>query len=138
MQLKVNNKLIIICLLLCFLFLTSSMSLLDTNSLISSPSCQSDLSNVSGTSKSSSSMSGGLSLAAHEYMAAAYTSVEFSFSSINQSRFIGAKTNYNISTSTIPAQITSLTTYLRFSEQTYTKLFSSIMIVILHKKDGMK
>lgn len=138
MQIKVNNKLIMICLLLCFLLLTSSISILDANGVIFPPSCQSDIFNASGTSGSSSSMSGGMNLATHEYMAAACSSAEFSVSSSNQSRFFNAKTNYDILTLIVPVQLTSLAAYLRFSEHTYTRLFSSIITVILQKKDGMK
>lgn len=137
MQIKLNNKHILICLLLCSLFLTSYISVLNTNGIISSDVNVSDISSVSGGSEHSS-MNGGANVGHDDYMAATNTSTEFSIFSMKQSRWQGAKTSFNMLTIIVAAQMTCLIYYSRLSDETYIQLISSIITVFLHKKDGMK
>lgn len=140
MQIKVNNKNIVnilICLLLCSLFLTSYISVLNTNGIISSDVNVSGISSVSGGSEYSS-MTGGADVGHDNNMAAANTSTEFSIFPIKQSRWQGAKTSFNMLTIIVVAQITCLIYYLRLSDETNIQSISSIITVFLHKKDGMK
>lgn len=137
MQIKVHNKLILICLLLCSLFLTSYISILNTNGIISSDVNGSGISFVSGGSEHSS-MTGGINAGHDDFMAVPNTSTEFSISSIGGSRWLGTKTNFNILPAIVAVQMAFLIYYSRVSDQTYTQLISSIITVFLHKKDGKK
>lgn len=135
MQIKVhNNKLIFICLLLCSLFLTNNISVLNTNVIISSDI---NSSSVSGGSEPSS-MAGGIDAGHNDFMAAPNTSAEFSISSQRESRWLGAKTTFSFLTAIIAVQMAFLIYYSRLSSQPYTQSFASVITVFLHKKDGKK
>lgn len=136
MQIKVNNKLILICLLLCFLFLTCYKSVLDTNGIVSS-NINVSISTVSEASEHTS-MTADVNIGHDHYMAATNTLVGFSTSSLRHSRWLGTKTSFNILTAIISAQMACLIFYSRLSDRTYTQLFSSKITIFLHKKDGMK
>lgn len=136
MQIKVNNKLILICLLLCSLFLTSYIYVLDTYG-ISSDVNGSDIFSTNGGIERSS-MSGGINAGHDDFMAAPNTSTKSSISSMRQSRWLSTKINFNILTAIAAVQMAFLIYYSRLSDQTYTRLISSIITIFLHKKDGMK
>ncbi|MEL7564246.1 MAG: hypothetical protein AAGU27_05120 [Dehalobacterium sp.] len=134
MQTNVISKRILLCLLICTLFLTSYTSVLNTNGIISSDIF--DFFSTSGRSEHSS-MSGGAS-AGLDYLAAADTSLESSIFSVKQLRWLSIKTSLSILTAIVITQIACLIYYSRLSDQTYTQSYSSVITVFLHKKDGMK
>ncbi len=137
MHTKVSKKHIFICLLLCSLFLTSYISVLNTNGLISSASDLFDISSVSGGSEHSS-MNGGANPGHVAYMAATNTSIEILISSIKQSRSLVTKTSFNILSAIIAAQIICLIYSSSLSEKICTQFNSIRITFFLHKKDGMK
>jgi len=137
MQIKINSKHFLICLLLCFMFLTSYTGILNTNNILSSDVSVLDISSVSGENEHSS-MDGGSNIGHEDYISAANTSIEFYNSSLKPLRGPGTKTSFDILTAIIAAQMACLIRHARLSDQTYTQLNSSIIIKFLHKKDGMK
>lgn len=135
MQIRANNKHILICLLLCSLFLTSYVSILNTNGIIYSDVF--DIFSTNGRSEHSS-MNDSANIGHDDYMAAADTSTELSISSIRQSQWLSAKTSLSLLTAVVSTQMTCFIYYSKLSDQAYTQLNSSIITSFLHKKDGMK
>jgi hypothetical protein len=133
---KVNQKHFFICLLLISLFLTSYISVLNTNGIISSDTNASDVSFSSGGSRHSL-MDGGTNFRHLDYISA--ISIEFfNFSSIKNTRPLAAKTIFDILTALIAAQIVCLIYSSRLSKNICTEFNSIRIIFFLHKKDGMK
>lgn len=137
MQIRINNKLMMIGLLLCFLLLTSYLNVIDANSVFSAKAAGSD-SSPRAAGSGHSSMAGGLDVGQHDYMTAANTLAEFSASSFRQSRSTGGKTHFDL----LPACVTLLTAFYFFSsrqpERAYATSFSGIITIFLLKKDGKK
>ncbi|ATW27475.1 hypothetical protein [Candidatus Formimonas warabiya] len=137
MQTKVNDKHISVCLLLCFLFLISYLSLFHTSGIILSDGNIWDAFSPGGGSEPSS-MNGGANAGHHDYMAAADVSAQFSLSSLRQSRWLTTKAGYNILPASTPFLVACLIYYSKLSGEIYPPSNSSIITVFLHKKDGMK
>lgn len=129
MQIKLV-KLILVCLLLCSLFLTSYITVFNTNGIVST-----DV-NTSDRMSKHSSMSG--SVGHVDYMTATNIFVKTAVFTMKLSRWLGVKTSFNILTAIFAAQMTCLNYYSRFSDKTYTQLISRIIVVYLHNKDGIK
>ena len=137
MQIRVSKKHIWICLLLCSLFLTSYISVLNINGIISSNVNVSESSSISGGSENSS-MNGGTNSGHVDYMAATATSIDFSIFSLKQSRWLVTKNSFNILTAIVTAQIICLIYSSRLSDKTCAQFNSITITAFLHKKDGMK
>jgi len=133
MQIKISKKHILICLLICTLFLTSYISVFSAGGMISP-----ELKVFTGSSLSGgeSSMSGEAN-SGHLGFLANFENLSFLFS-MKQSRELITKTGF----STVAAMIASLVFFLILSSSLLQKTctpFNSIQItVFLHKKDGMK
>lgn len=138
MRMKTGQKHVFMCMLLCFLLLTSYISVLNANGIISS-----DM-NVSGVAFGSggnghSLMDGETSLWHFGCMSANSTCIEFfNLSSVKNMRPLVTKTIGDILTALIAAHIICLICSSRFSEHLCTQFNSIRIICFLHKKDGMK
>lgn len=134
-QIKSNNKPILLCLLLYSLFFIGYISVLNTGGIISS-----DVLNIFSADGRGehASMAGGTTAGYHDYLAATDTSTESSIFSMKQLRWPNTKDGSNMLTAIVAAQVACLSYYSRLSDQTYTQLNSSIITTFLHKKDGMK
>lgn len=139
MKMKANKKHVFMCLLLCSLFLTSYISVLNTNSIISSEAIVSDLSFGSGGSEHSV-MVGETNFWHFDYISAAGTSILefFNFSSIKNTRSLVTKTIFDILSALIAAQIVCLIYSAKLSQNICTQFNSIRITFFLHKKDGMK
>lgn len=137
MQIKVSKKHIWICLLLCSLFLASNISVLNINGIISSDVNVFDSSSVGGESERSS-MNSEDNYSHFDYISTTDSSVNFSIFSLKQSRCPLTKTNLNILTAMIAAQIICFIYSSRLSDKTCTQFNSIRITLFLHKKDGMK
>lgn len=137
MQIKISNKHILICMLLCSLFLTSYLSVLNTNGVIPSDINIFDRSSISGE-REHSSMNGGINSGHVDFTAMTDTSIEFIILSMKQARGLVAKTNFNILTALVAALIICFIYSSRLSERSCTPFSSLSITVYLHKKDGMK
>ena len=137
MRMKAGRKHIFICLLLCALFLTSYITVFNNIGIIPS---EANLSDVSFGSEGNghSSMDGGTNFRHFAYIDTG-TSIEFyNFSSIKNKRSLVAKTNFNILTALIAAQLVCLIYSSRLPKNICTQFNSIRIIYFLHKKDGMK
>lgn len=130
MQTKVNNKSSLIYLLLCFLFLTSFINVLNTNRIISSNVNAFDVFSGNGGSEQSSMNSD-----TNAVMAAVNTSLESLNFSIRQ---LHTKTGIRTLDAIISVQTDGLLYYSRLSDRICTQLNSIIITIFLHNKDGMK
>lgn len=137
MQIKISKKNIMICLLLCSLFFTSYISVLNTNGIIPVEVNIFERSSLSGGSEHSS-MNGGANSGYVDYIAATDTFIDFSASSLKQSRWPVPKTGFNILTAIIAAQIISFFYSSRLSDRISTPFNSIRITFFLHKKDGTK
>lgn len=139
MRMKISKKHIFMCLLLCSLFLTSYISVVNTNSIISSEVNGADISFGSGGSEHSL-MVGGNNLWHFDYISATGTSILefFNFSSIKNTRPLVSKTIIDILTALIAAQIVCLIYSAKLSRNICTQFNSIRITFFLHKKDGMK
>ena len=137
MQIKISKKYILICLLLCSLFLTSYISVLNTNGIIPVDVNIFERSSISGGSEHSS-MNGGANSGYVDYMATTDTFIDFSVSSLKQSRWPVPKTGFNILTAIIAAQIIHFIYSSRLSDSISTPFNSIRITFFLHKKDGTK
>jgi hypothetical protein len=136
MYIKVSKKNMGICLLLCCLFLTSYLTILNTTGSIFSDMNVSDISSVGGSEHSS--MSGGTNIGNFDYLSVADTSIGFFFSSAKQFRGQVTKFNLNVLTAIAAAQLISLIYSSRLSNIICTPFNSISITAFLHKKDGMK
>jgi len=137
MQIKVNDKHILVCLLFFSLLLIGYINVLNTNGIISSDVNVFDIFSVGGGNEHST-MNDQANAGHDDYMDAANTSTELSSFLMRQSQRLSIKTSYKILTAVVTAQlITCLIYYSRRSDEIYTQLDSSF-IAILHEKDGMK
>lgn len=137
MQIKINNKHILVCLLLFSLFLIGYISVLNTNGIISSDVNAFDIFSFSGEHEHST-MNDRVNAGHDDYMGAANTSTELSSFLMRQSQRLSIKTSYKFLTAVVTAQlITCLIYYSRRSDKIYPQ-FNSNIIAILHEKDGMK
>ena len=134
MQMKVNKKYILVCLLICTLFLTSYISVFNAGGMISPELKIFTGSSLSGTSESSMNM--GASSGHIGNMANIETLS--SLFSMKQSRELITKTGSN----SVPVIIAALIIFLSYSssllQKTCTPLNSIQITIFLHKKDGMK
>ena len=137
MQIKISNKRILICLLLCSLFLTSYISILNTNGLIFSDVNLFDRSSISGANEPSS-MNDSANSGHVDYMATTDTSINLSISSLKQSRWLVTKTSFNNLTAIVAAQKICFICSSRLSDTICTQFNSIRITFFLHKKDGMK
>ncbi|MEN6460424.1 MAG: hypothetical protein ABFC94_03520 [Syntrophomonas sp.] len=139
MRMKSSKKHVIMCLLLCSLFLTSYISFLNTNDIISSVANLSNASFESGASEHSLMVAETNSWH-FDYVSATGTSILelFNFSSIKNTRPLVTKTIFDILTALIAAQIVCLIYSARLSKNICTQFNSIRIIFFLHKKDGMK
>jgi hypothetical protein len=136
MQIRVNNKHILVCLLFFSLFLIGYINVLNTHDIISSDVNVFDIFTLSGISEHSS-MSSGVNAEHDDFMGTTNTSTELSSFLMRQSQRLSIKTSYKILTAVVTAQVTCLIYYSKRSDEIYTQLNSSF-IAILHEKDGMK
>lgn len=137
MQIKLSKKNILICLLLCSLLLTSYISVLNTNGIIPVDVNIFGRSSLSGASEHSS-MNGGANSGYVDYIATTDTSIDFSVSSLKQSRWPVPKTGFNILTAIIVAQIICFIYSSSLSDRISTPFNSIRITFFLHKKDGTK
>lgn len=137
MQIKTNKKYILICLLVCSLFLTSYISVFSTNGIISPDSNVFAVSSLSGANEHSS-MNGGANSGHVDYMATTDSTLDFSIFSLKQSRWLVTKNSFHILTAIVAAQIICLIYSSRLSDTICTQFSSIRIIFFLHKKDGMK
>lgn len=137
MQIKVNNKHILLYLLICSLFLTSYISILNINGVISLDVNVFDIFSTSDRVEHSS-MNGGANVGYNDYLPATNTSTELSIFSMQQSRWLGTKTSPKILTAIVAALLACLFYYSRHSNKICPQLNSLLITIFLHKKDGMK
>jgi hypothetical protein len=134
MQIKANKKNILVCLIICTLFLTSYVSVFNAGRTILPELKVFTGSSLSGGNESA--MSGEASTGHLGYLANFENLI--SRFSIKQARELNTKTGFN----TMAAAIATLVFYLVYSSSLLQKTctpFNSIQITIfLHKKDGMK
>lgn len=133
-QIKIKNKLMIICLLACFLLLTSYISVFDPHGLVFSDHNGSDVSPANKVS-GHSSMAGDINIGLHDYIAAANMITGFSISSLKQSHWPGTKMAFDILMAIVSGQMACFIFHYRPSDRIDTTLIST---VVLHKKDGKK
>lgn len=138
MQIKVSKKHLLICLLLCSLFLTSYTSVLNSNGSIYSDENIFDGSSFSSRDNQPSAMSSGDKSGLVDYMSANSSAIYFTSISFQKARLPFSKTNLNILTSLISLQIFYLVWSSRLSNSICPKFDSIQITVFLHKKDGMK
>jgi len=136
MQIKATNKYSLICLLLCLLFLTSYITVLNTNSIIS-PNNILDIFSGNGGSEHAS-MNDSTNVGHDDYMAAVNTAWESSSFSIQQLHLPGTKTSFRTLAAMISVQTACLIYYARLSDRIRIQFNSIGITVFLHKKDGMK
>ena len=136
MYIKVSKKNMGICLLLCCLFLTSYLTILNTTGSIFSDMNVSDISSVGGSEHSS--MSGGTNIGNFDCLSAVDAFIYFSFFSAKQFRGQVSKTNFNVLTAIAAAQLIGLICSSRLSHIICTPFNSISITAFLHKKDGMK
>ncbi len=138
MQMKASKKHVCICLLLCSLFITSYMGVLNTNGIISSETNGFDISFGSEASEHSS-MEGGTNFRHFAYMSTTGTSIEFfNFSPIKNTRSQVNKTFSDVLTALIAAKIVCFIYSSRLPNNICTQFNSIRITFFLHKKDGMK
>lgn len=137
MRIKISNKRILICLLLCSLFLTSYISVLNTNGIIPSDVNIFERSSISGANEPSS-MNDSANSGHVDYMANTDTFIDFSVFSLKQSRWLVPKTSFNILTAIVAAQIICFIYSSRLSGTICTQFNALKITIFLHKKDGMK
>lgn len=137
MQIKANKKRFLICLLLCSLFLTTYISVLNTNGIFFPNLNLWNDSSISGESEPSS-MNGAASSWHMDAMTAAETLMGFFNASNKQSRSLDAKNNFNILAAVIAAQSICLIYAARRSDRICTQFCAINITIFLHKKDGMK
>jgi len=135
MQLKLTRNHLLICLLLCSLFITSYASVLNTNGTVFSDVNVFNGSSLSGTRDYSALNSEGTS-GLIDYMASSW--LELALFSVRLSRLPNMKIAFALLTAFIAA-ITLCLAYASRLSQTTCPHFDSIQITaFLHKKDGMK
>lgn len=135
MQLKLTRNHLLICLLLCSLFITSYASVLNTNGTVFSDVNVFNGSSLSGTHDYSALNSEGTA-GQIDYMAS--SCLELTLFSIRLARLPNMKTAVDLLTAFIAA-ITICLVYSSRLSQTVCLHFDSIQITtFLHKKDGMK
>jgi hypothetical protein len=135
MQIRINNKSSLICLLLCFLFLAGYVTILVTNGIIPISVNAFDIFSSNGEQ---SSMNGGANAGHDDYMTAVITSCEASNSSIQQSRSLNTKASFRTLAAIASVQTACSIYYTRLSDRICTQFNSISISAFLHKKDGMK
>ncbi|MEN6391140.1 MAG: hypothetical protein ABFD04_12050 [Syntrophomonas sp.] len=137
MQMKASKKRILLCLLICSLFLASSVNIFSA-----SHSVVSDL--YAGNSSSSSlgaeqsSMNSGNGLWHFNCQAITNLSTELFASATKPSQWLLAKNFFDLLTSLIAGLITCLIISSRLANSLCSQFSSIGITVFLHKKDGMK
>jgi len=135
MQINPGRRHLLICLLLCSLFITSYASVLNTNGSVSSDVNVFNGSSLGGT-RDYSTMNGEGNSGLIDYMA--FSFLDLSLFSVKLSRLPNMKTAVNL----LVAFISSITISLVYSSRlsnSFATQFDSIQIsAFLHKKDGMK
>ncbi|MEN6312706.1 MAG: hypothetical protein ABFD25_00505 [Clostridiaceae bacterium] len=137
MQMKARKKHIFICLLLCSLFLTTYLGVLNANGIISSATNELSSSFGSG-GVGQFSIDGGKNFGHFDYMPTTGTSIEFLNYSIKNTRSQFTNTFSDILTAFISAQVVCLFCSSRLSRNICTQFNSLRIVYFLHKKDGMK
>lgn len=137
MYIKAGKKNIGISLLLCCLFLTSYLSVLNTFAPVSSaPDIMSAV--PSAGAGSESSMSGGAAHESFDYLSAADTFLGLTKSPAGQTRGQSGKLFFDLFCALTAAQFIRLICSSRLSAGSYTPFNSISIITFLHKKDGRK
>ena len=135
MQMKVNKKYILVCLLICTLFLTSYSSVFNAGGNISPE--MNAFTGYSLSDGSSQSSMNGRANSGHLGYLANFATLSSLFS-MKQSRELITKTGSN----SVPVIIAALIIFLSYSssllQKTCTPLNSIQLTIFLHKKDGMK
>jgi len=134
MQIKIKKKHIVICLLICSLFLTGFWSLLYRDGI--NLTNTGDLFSLNVSSEHSS-MNDAAYPRYCDFIAAQNGLAEFTISSAKQLRFLGTKASFNMLTAIIVAQLIWLICYSRLSERIGFQPNSLLITIILHKQDGM-
>ena len=137
MQFKASRRHLLICLLLCSLFLTSYTSALNANGTIFSDASIFDGSSLNGSNQPSA-MNNGAKSGLVDYIAANSSAISFSSISVKQARLPFSKTYLNLITALISLQILFLVWSSRLSNSVCPKFDSIQISIFLHKKDGMK
>ncbi|MCR6544849.1 hypothetical protein [Dehalobacterium formicoaceticum] len=132
---KTTNNRIILYLLLCSLFLSSFIIILNTGGVTSSDMF--DISPLCGRSEHSS-VNGGANTGLFDYLAAANTSMESFIFSVKQLRWLAAQNSLSTLIAIVIIQIACFIHYSRLSDQAYTQSYFSVVLSFLHKTDGMK
>ncbi|MGI5921146.1 MAG: hypothetical protein ACOX6I_05355 [Syntrophomonadaceae bacterium] len=137
MHMKLDKKCMWLCVLLCALFLTSYLSVLNTTGIAASNMNVFDASSISGGNEHSS-MNGEANSRHYDYISATDSSIDFSIFSAKQSRCPVTDFSFNILTAILVAQLISFIYSSRLSDRICTQFNSIRITVFLHKKDGMK
>lgn len=135
MQIRINKKSSLICLLLCFLFLAGYITVLVTNGIIPANVNTFDVFSCNG---GQSSMNGGTNAGHDDYMTAVITSCEASNSLIQQLRSLSTRVSFRTLAEVASVQTACSIYYTRLSDRIYTQFNSISISAFLHKKDGMK
>ncbi|HWQ70689.1 MAG TPA: hypothetical protein VN370_00035 [Desulfitobacteriaceae bacterium] len=133
MQIKATNKYSLICLLLCLLFLTSYIIVLNTNSIISLNFNIFDIFSGNGGSEHAS-MNDSTNAGHDDYMAVVNTAWESSRFSIQQLHLPGTKTSFRTLAAIISVQTACLIYYTRLSDRICTQFNSIGITIFLHKR----
>jgi len=135
MRLKIYGKLTVSIFLLCLLFLTNNLSVLDRDGLVSSDNGAAGISSVN-TGSTPATVSNGFHPGPDDYLAPTNTIRELSISSLRQVRPLGTKTNFYILALIIAVQAACLIFCFRSLVRIHTVSLSGLITIFLHKKDG--
>ncbi|MEQ8175469.1 MAG: hypothetical protein ABRQ26_10435 [Syntrophomonadaceae bacterium] len=137
MQMKASKKRILLCLLICCLFLASTVNIFGTsNSAVSD--LYADNASSSSLGAEQSSMNSGNGLWHFNCHAITNLSSELFVSSTKPSQWLLAKTFFGLLTALIAGLITCLIFSSRLAGSLCSQFSPIGIIVFLHKKDGMK
>lgn len=137
MPIKLNNKLLLICLLLCSLLFTGNFGLFTSPGYFDAITFDTvALDPFSFSGESSHSINDKMNSGYFGYLFSTNTLISFSSLSMKQLRWLGAKSGWGLIAAFIAALMACLLYYSRLSAETYTILCSSILVIFLHKKTG--
>ena len=137
MQIRLSRRHIFICLLLCSLFFTSYTGVLNTNGTVVPEANIFSSSSINGGSDHSS-VNNGANSSPVDYISTTGSPITFYAFSLRETQWPNPKTNSNLLTAIIAAQIICLIYSLRLSYTNFTQFNSIQITAFLHKKDGMK
>lgn len=136
MYIKMRKKHIGICLLVCCLFLTGYLSILNTGNIFADNNVFAS-SSIGGGSQHTS-MDGTADSGHFDYLSATDTAICYPAFSIQQSRSQVTKIKSNLLTTIITALLICFVYSSRLCARVCTPFNSLRITVFLHKKDGMK